>query len=271
MVKYEELLSFFKSNLNLKKNISFKIIKKNYDLINLSNIKKYNLIINCESFNILTKKFLKKGITKNYFNRAFTTIITHKDQENHKAVQIFTKYGPIAFLPLSRKKTSVVLSYEIINNQKISDDEVFEIISKFNPKYKILKHEKIESFDLMMRLPKKYYNKNILFFGDSIHSIHPLAGQGFNMTIRDIIQLIQIIDKKIDLGLPIDSSVNQEFEKNTRHRNFIFSNGIDFIYEFFNHESKTKNNLLLNSLKYIGSRSSINNMLKKIADTGLNY
>ena len=32
-----------------------------------------------------------------------------------------------------------------------------------------------------------------------------------------------------------------------------------------------KNNFLLNSLKYIGSKNSINNMLKKIADTGLNY
>ena len=65
---------------------------------------------------------------------------------------------------------------------------------------------------------------------------------------------------------------NGEFYvKNTKHRNFIFSNGIDFIYEFFKYENKAKNNFLLNSLKYIGSKNSINNMLKKIADTGLNY
>ena len=83
--------------------------------------------------------------------------------------------------------------------------------------------------------------------------------------------LLEIIQNKIDLGLPINSSVNQEFQKNTKHRNFIFSNGIDFIYQFFNYESKVKNNFLLNSLKYIGSKNSINNMLKKIADTGLNY
>ena len=64
---------------------------------------------------------------------------------------------------------------------------------------------------------------------------------------------------------------SQEFQNKTKHRNFIFSNGIDFIYEFFNYESKTRNNFLLNSLKYIGSKNSINSMLKKIADTGLNY
>ena len=91
------------------------------------------------------------------------------------------------------------------------------------------------------------------------------------MTIRDIKILLEIIQNKIDLGLQLNSSVNQEFQKNTKHRNYIFSNGIDFIYEFFKYENKAKNKFLLNSLKYIGSKNSINNMLKKMADTGLNY
>ena len=118
---------------------------------------------------------------------------------------------------------------------------------------------------------RSYYHKNILAFGELIHKIHPLAGQGFNMTIRDIKILLEIIQNKIDLGLPINSSVNQEFQNKTKHTNFIFSNGIDFIHEFFNFEGKIKNNFLINSLKYIGSKNSINNMLKKIADNGLNY
>ena len=129
----------------------------------------------------------------------------------------------------------------------------------------------ISSFELSSANLRNYYYKNILAFGELTHKIHPLAGQGFNMTIRDIKILLEIIQNKIDLGLPINSSVNQEFQKNTKHRNFIFSNGIDFIYEFFNYESKIKNNFLVNSLKYIGSKNSINNMLKKIADSGLNY
>ena len=118
---------------------------------------------------------------------------------------------------------------------------------------------------------RNYYHTNVLAFGELIHKIHPLAGQGFNMTIRDIKILLEIIQNKTDLGLPLNSSVNQEFQNKTKHRNFIFSNGIDFIYEFFNYEGKIKNNFLVNSLKYMGSKNSINNMLKKIADNGLNY
>ncbi len=118
---------------------------------------------------------------------------------------------------------------------------------------------------------RNYYHKNILAFGELIHKIHPLAGQGFNMTVRDIQILLEIIQNRIDLGLPINSSVNKEFQKNTKHTNFIFSNGIDFIYEFFNYEGNLKSNFLINSIKYFGKQNSLNNMLKKIADTGLNY
>ena len=53
------------------------------------------------------------------------------------------------------------------------------------------------------------------------------------MTIRDLKTLIQIIKEKINLGLPLDGSVNEEFEKKLKHKNYIFSSGIDLIHEFF--------------------------------------
>ena len=157
------------------------------------------------------------------------------------------------------------------NSAQIKKENLIELINLHNPKYKIKKIKKISSFELFSASLRNYYHKNILAFGELTHKIHPLAGQGFNMTIRDIKILLEIIQNKIDLGLQLNSSVNQEFQKNTKHKNYIFSNGIDFIYEFFNHESKVKNNLLLSSLKYLGGKNSINNMLKKLADTGLSY
>ena len=83
-----------------------------------------------------------------------------------------------------------------------------------------------------------YYHNNILAFGDLLHKIHPLAGQGFNMTIRDIKVITDLVREKVSLGLSLDSSVNSEFEKILKHNNFIFSNGVDLIHEFFNIERK---------------------------------
>ena len=102
-----------------------------------------------------------------------------------------------------------------------------------------------------------------------LHKIHPLAGQGFNMTIRDIKVLLDIIKDKSDLGLPLDKSVNFEFQKKVKHKNYIFSSGIDLIQEFFNIERKMKNRSLSNSIKFIGKYPGFNKLFIKIADRGV--
>ena len=91
------------------------------------------------------------------------------------------------------------------------------------------------------------------------------------MTIRDIKTLINIIKNKIDLGIAIDSSVNKEFEKKLRHRNYIFLNGIDLIHEFFNFERKFNSSFLTKSIKLIGRNPSLNKMFTTIADKGINF
>ena len=76
----------------------------------LSFINDYQLIINCDYSNIVTKKYFSKKIVKKYNSFAYTTIIKHEKILNYTAVQIFTKLGPLAFLPISNSKTSVVFS-----------------------------------------------------------------------------------------------------------------------------------------------------------------
>ena len=143
-----------------------------------------------------------------------------------------------------------------------------EFIYKYNFKYKIKKIQKIDSFELKSINLRSYYNNNILAFGDLLHRIHPLAGQGFNMTIRDTKILLNIINDKKNLGLSLDSSVFAEFEKKLRHKNLIFANGIDLVYEFFNLERKLDNNFLIKSVHKLGNYPQINNFLIKVADKG---
>jgi 2-octaprenyl-6-methoxyphenol hydroxylase len=186
---------------------------------------------------------------------------------NNTAVQIFTKKGPLAFLPISNKKTSIV--YSVHNSNNGEKENIKELIKNKNFKYKIKEIKKINNFELKSFNLRSYYHKNILAFGDLLHKVHPLAGQGFNMTIRDIKVLSQIIKKKLDLGLLLDSSVSLEFQKKIKHKNFIFSNGIDLIHEFFNIERKTRTSLLRKSAKLISNQALINKMLTKIADKGI--
>ena len=89
------------------------------------------------------------------------------------------------------------------------------------------------------------------------------------MTIRDIQILLNIIQNKKNLGLPLDSSVNLELEKKIKHKNFIFSNGIDLIHEFFNLERKMNTNILSRSVQLVGKNQLINRLFTKIADKGV--
>tara|TARA_B100001057_G_scaffold427115_1_gene451665 strand:+ start:1932 stop:3014 length:1083 start_codon:yes stop_codon:yes gene_type:complete len=240
-----------------KKNISLK------DLIKID----YNLIINCDYNHEITKKFFFKKFKKTYDSLAFTTIIDHKKlTPNNIAVQIFTKKGPVAFLPISNNKTSVVYSMRIKEHE--DHFNMKELISRFNSSYEIKKINKISKFKLESLNLRKYYKSNILAFGDLLHKIHPLAGQGFNMSVRDIIILLNIIDKKIELGLPIDKTICVEFQNKTKSENFVFSQGIDFIYECFNSKNTIRSNLVDFTTKYIGRNKFLNEYFKKIADVG---
>ena len=159
--------------------------------------------------------------------------------------------------------------YSIFNSKNYKNEKIKDLIHDYNFKYKIKKINNVESFELKSFSLRSYYNHKFLAFGDLLHRIHPLAGQGFNMTIRDIKTLTKIISNKKKLGLPLDSLINDEFEKNVKHRNLIFSKGIDFIHEFFNVERKMKNNILSKSVQLVGNNHLIKKVFTKIADKGI--
>ena len=267
IVKNNEIYKLLEEDL--KKNKLFKkiLIKNNHFYKKILKEQKYELIINCDDNNKISRNFFNK-INKNYNSYAYTTIIEHQNIENIKAVQIFTKMGPIAFLPISNFKTSVVFS--IINKKVIlSENEIKNLIGRYNKNYKIKNFGKLEKFELNFSVSRNYFYKNLMAFGDCLHKIHPLAGQGFNMTLRDIKILSNIIQNRMDLGLPLDYSIYETFEKKTKHFNFIFSLGIDFIYEFFKFDSKFKNNYSNQLLKLISKNKLFNKITSKYANQGL--
>ena len=268
LVKNYELCKSLKKEISKNNYYKAKLIKKNFyeDLLRKN---KYNLIINCLSNNYLSKKYFTKKINKNYNNLAYTTILEHKKVKNNTAVQTFTRFGPIACLPMTKTKTSGVCSLDtkkkIFNNK-----DVVNLINQNNPKYEIKKIYNLSSFELSLSNLRYYHYKNILAFGDLLHKIHPLAGQGFNMSIRDIRILSNIIQSKIDLGLQLDSLILNEFEEKTKNKNFLFSRSIDFIHEIFTFDKDINNKNFNNFLKVIGKNKNLTNYFIKLADKGLN-
>ena len=234
---------------------------------NNNNINNYKLIINSSSSHSDVKKFFSKKFEKNYNSLAYTTTMFHKKIRNDTAFQNFTKDGPLAFLPISNTETSIVYSLKL--SDKKSFPQMENLIKKYNPTYSILKINEWSVFRLKSSNLRNYYKGNILAFGELLHKIHPLAGQGFNMSLRDIKLLSDLIDEKINLGLDLDYSICEQFQKRSQDKNLIFSAGIDCIYELFNLENKINLNLINKSINLIGNNKIINTFIKKFADNGI--
>ena len=281
-LKNEKLLNFENSEhelFSIIKNFHlFEILEKSlfkikyFKKINQSITPKildnYNLVINTEYSNPTSKKYFNKKIIKKYNSTAYTTTINHDIIDNQTAIQIFTKRGPLAFLPISKRETSIV--YSLHNNLSIKKNEnIEELIRQYNFRYNIKNIEKIASFELKSFILRSYYHNNILAFGDLLHKIHPLAGQGFNMSLRDIKLLSKLIDERINIGLDLDSSLCHDFQMKIQDKNYIFSSGIDLIYELFNFESKFNIKLISKFINTIGKNKSINSLFKKFADKGI--
>ena len=96
ILKNYKLYKLLEQNLLKNKFLRFKF----YNEKNFSLLKKYEIIINCDPYNFISKKYFSKKISKKYNSSAYTTIIKHDKILNDTAFQIFTKKGPLAFLPI---------------------------------------------------------------------------------------------------------------------------------------------------------------------------
>ena len=68
----------------------------------------------------------------------------------------------------------------------------------------------------MLNLKRKYYKNDILILGERLHSVYPIAGQGFNLVLRDINKLQEILKYYTGLGMSLKSTPALEDFTNNR-------------------------------------------------------
>ena len=130
----------------------------------------------------------------------------------------------------------------------------------------------MEFKDLNFFLRKKYHNDRILLFGDALHVVHPLVGQGFNMILRDLYSLKKNLSSKMDLGLDIGTdNTLAEFSSETKSNNLVYSLGIDFIKNSFSIKKKTFKNYRDLIIMSLNKNSFVKNIFFNLADKGIKF
>ena len=280
--KNKNLLYIFQ-NKDLKKKLdkiisktnNIKIIKKNIEDINneeghikFSKKKKfYDLIILCigGSSKLYSTIEKSRSIKKNYKEFAITAIIKH-NANIKSASQFFLKEGPLAILPYQKKIFSTVwsVSSEFFYLHKKNIKKILAEKLKALLKTRSIKSiVDIHFFPINLNLKTKYFKNNVLILGDGLHTIHPMAGQGFNLVLRDIKTLKELTSKTLKLGLLIKNSfILKDFYNLRKPENNLLGLGINLTNIFF------KNKKYFPSLK----RGILNNVsrlgfIKKISQS----
>ena len=236
---------------------------------------RYNLIIICAGNNssLVKNLFNDQVIENSYKETSITTILHHSPLKNDTVRQIFLDNAILALLPISNTKTSIVWSVKE-NIIKKNDLLVKKKIKFYTKNY--LQNStfatNIEYKDLKFFIRNEYYQERILLFGDALHVVHPFVGQGFNMTLRDLVCLEKILRKKINLGLDIGSSdILSEFSKETKPRNFAFSVSVDLLKNSFSIRNKYFKKIRNNILKILNRNNFIKDIFFNIADKGFKF
>ena len=271
-----------KTLLNIiKKKKNIKIIKESVNTINYENssvfLKRKNVFYDLIVLSLGNKSSLydkiigERSINKNYNEIAITAFGKHNSKVKN-ASQFFLKEGPFALLPLKNNILSIVWSVNQ-NFFKKNKKNLKKIILKkmkdmMGQSFKI-NIKNLNNFPIYLNLKKNYYKKNILVIGDGLHQVHPLAGQGFNLALRDIAKLKELIKNNLRLGLLMkDSLIFNDFYKTRKPENTIVGIGIDLTNNFFK-ENKIYLPLKDLILKNINNSQFVKKISQSVSDIGI--
>lgn len=177
-----------------------------YATIRLASGRELNgkLIVAADGRNSTIRQLLGLGTwDRDYRQTAITANITPERPHQNWAYERFTETGPIALLPMSQQRCSLV--WTVQSGQEIAlleaDDTDFlnQLQDRFGYRLGRLLHVgERHSHPLVLTQADQPVQQRVVLIGNAAHSLHPIAGQGFNLGLRDVTVLADLISENHD-------------------------------------------------------------------------
>ena len=158
-----------------------------------------------------------------YGQSAIVTTVSHERDHEGRAVEHFLPAGPFAILPLKGRRSSIVWTETTKEAERIIalPDDAFH--AELEQRFKLHLGDisavgARRAHPLGFFVARSFIAERIALVGDAAHLIHPIAGQGLNMGMRDIAALAEVIVDAARLGLDIGGA--EVLERYQRWRRF---------------------------------------------------
>lgn len=164
-----------------------------------------------------------KSVSRSYPQTGIVTVVAHDKPHGGVAVQHFLPAGPFAILPLPGNRACITWTEESAEAARILglDDDGFlrEVDRRFGGKLGAIRLDgPRQSWPLELHLARSYVAERFAVIGDAAHVVHPIAGQGLNLALRDVAALTESIVDAARLGL--DPGAGQALERYEKWRRF---------------------------------------------------
>ncbi|WCR58394.1 2-octaprenyl-6-methoxyphenyl hydroxylase [Wolbachia endosymbiont of Ctenocephalides felis wCfeJ] len=172
-----------------------------------------SLLICAEGKNSKLPELLSMSVMKfDYKQSSIVFNVKHELYHQNLAVERFFPGGPFAILPMKGGYTSSIVWTEKSETSRMlmslsAEEFVVELKKRFGSYLGEIKLEgERKSYPLSFAFAKKLHKSRVLLIGDAAHSIHPVAGQGLNLGIRDVESAIRQITAAKIAGIDVGSS-----------------------------------------------------------------
>lgn len=133
-----------------------------------------------------------------YDQTSLVCAIAHERPHNGTAHQFFMPPGPLAILPLPGNRSSIVWTDSRARAAAINGLDDAGYLAELRPRFgDFLGDIRLEgarySYPLALSLAERWTADRVALVGDAAHGIHPLAGQGLNLGLRDVATLAQVV------------------------------------------------------------------------------
>ena len=159
------------------------------------------------------------------------------------AIQHFLPGGPFAILPLKINRACITWSAEAREAARVLalDDRGFlaELDRRIGGRFGSIELVgRPQSWPLDIKLPRRLIARRFALIGDAAHGVHPIAGQGVNLALRDAAALIEVLADAARLGLDLGNGTHLERYQRWRRFNSMMSATVyDGLNRLFNVDS----------------------------------